>query len=281
MHDPRMTILITGATGFIGRHVLDRLLADGNRVVALVRPGSSASLPEHPKLRLLRSELGAVDVTDLKGCEVLIHLAAHGVNADMNDWTGCFRVNVEESLRLWLTAIAADVRRLVICGSCFEYGRSGERYELIPVDAPLEPTGAYHASKAAATMAALGLAVDKQVEVIIARPFHVYGEGEDSKRFWPSLKRAALAGQDFEMSSGEQVRDFIEVGLVASEFGHLATTLVACKGEPVVLNLGSGTPCKLVDFAQTWWCQWGATGRLRPGTVPLRPNEVMRYVPVI
>lgn len=276
-----MTIFLTGATGFIGRYVLSRLLSEGHRVVALVRPSGGSNLPVHPRLKIVYLELGLVDKSHFAGCEILIHLAAHGVGSGMNDWEGCFRVNVQESLRLWLLGVDSGVRRLVVCGSCFEYGRSGERYDSIPVDAPLEPTAAYHASKAAASMAALGLAADKQVEVIVARPFHVYGEGEDPQRFWPSLKRAALAGKNFEMSSGEQVRDFIEVGMVAEQFCSLAHTAVVQCGKPLVVNIGSGKPSRLVDFAQSWWMKWGATGQLLPGSLPLRSNEVMRYVPLI
>ena len=67
----------------------------------------------------------------------------------------------------------------------------------IPTDAPLEPTGPYHASKAAATMAALGLAVDRKLSLSVLRPFHVFGEGEEETRFWP----AQCAERFFQYSS--------------------------------------------------------------------------------
>jgi len=276
-----MTIFLTGATGFIGRHVLGHLLNEGHEVVALVRQKNGVSLPVHPHLRLLEKEMVTVVKADLDGCEVLIHLAAHGVTNGMNDWESCFRVNVHESMQMWFIAINAGIRRLVICGSCFEYGRSGERYDFIPVEAPLEPTGAYHASKAAASMAALGLAVDQNLEVVVARPFHVFGEGEAQQRFWPSLRSAAIAGDDFAMTSGEQIRDFVPVESLADDFMCLATRAAIQPGHPQVINLGSGHPTSLRQFAETWWARWGALGRLKVGALPLRPNEVMRYVPYI
>jgi len=276
-----MTVFLTGASGFIGRHVLQALLAGGHQVRALVRDPVRACFAHHPCLLVLPGEMNTVSSSDLAGCDALIHLAAHGVVNGMNDWEACFRVNVTDSLALWLRAADAGVKRFVICGSCFEYGRSAERYDFIPVDAPLEPTGAYHASKAAATMAAFGLAVDKNLELCVLRPFHVYGEGEAANRFWPSLRQAALSGEDFAMSSGLQVRDFVPVGQVAVEFVAtvLAPALVA--GNPIIRNLGTGRQQSLLEFAAFCWSEFGAKGKIRAGVLPMRSNEVMRYVPLI
>ena len=275
-----MTVLLTGATGFIGRHVLREALAAGHSVRAVVRNLEQCHFDSHPRLTLIESSLGSVASAHIIGCDVLIHLAAHGVIHGMNDWEACFRVNVSESLHLWLAAVEAGIGRFVICGSCFEYGKSGERYEFIPVDAPLEPTGAYHASKAAASMAAIGLAVEKKLSLTILRPFHVFGEGEDPTRFWPALKKAAQDGKDFEMTMGEQVRDFVPVAEVVSTFLEALVSQVT-PGSPVIMNVGSGKPESLSDFAQNWWCSWRAQGSLLKGAVAYRSNEVMRYVPEV
>lgn len=199
----------------------------------------------------------------------------------MNDWEKCFQVNVHDSLKLWRSAIDAGVRRFVICGSCFEYGRSGERYDYIPVDASLEPTGAYHSSKAAATMAALGLAVDYKLKLIVLRPFHIFGEGEAPSRFWSSLRVAAESGSDFKMTAGGQIRDFTPVELAAKAFVTAASSAALKKGSPRIVNLGAGRPTTLAQFAAEWWKKWGAKGKLIFGAIPYRPNEVMRYVPLI
>jgi nucleoside-diphosphate-sugar epimerase len=275
---PVMTLFVTGAGGFIGRHVVANLLLRGHSVRALVRGAHTVGLAAHPKLVVVSADLASVDDNALSGCDILIHLAAHGVVDGADDWDACFAVNVSQSIELWRRAIRCGVRRLVICGSCFEYGRSGERYDYIPDDAPLEPTGAYHASKAAASMAALAMAVQFKCEVLILRPFHVYGEGEAMNRFWPSLRRAALSGADFPMTSGEQVRDFISVVAIAEIFANASCIWKVSSGLPEIHNLGSGCPKSLYDFALEWWGRW-ARGRLLPGVVSQRPNEVMRYVP--
>jgi nucleoside-diphosphate-sugar epimerase len=217
--------------------------------------------------------------TPLAQCAALVHLAAVGVNPQGAGREELFEVNVRQSTRLWECAVAAGIKRLVICGSCFEYGTSGERYESIPVDAPLEPANPYAESKVAATQVALEMGRAKRLELIVLRPFHVFGEGEAATRFWPGLRRAAACGEDFPMTPGEQVRDFTPVNVVAEAFVAALTRTDLTAGEPIIENVGTGVPTRLLEFARHWWETWQATGRLLPGAVPYRDGEVMRYVP--
>ena len=272
------SVFITGATGFIGAHLIRRIDGMGIAVRALRRHGSSIRGVTSENVRWMETPLGELGVEHLQGTEVLIHLAAAGV-LQGNSWDECFRTNVIESLRLWLTAVRAGVRRIVVVGSCFEYGRAGMRYAEIPTDCALEPTGPYHSSKAAATMAAMGVCAEAQIELTIVRPFHTYGEGEHQSRFWPQLKAAAIAGANFEMTAGEQVRDFTPVEMLASELAHYAFEQPLRPGAPEIFNLGTGRPTTLLQFARTEWKKFGATGEILPGRLKYRENEVMRYVP--
>jgi UDP-glucose 4-epimerase len=277
-----MRIFVTGGTGFIGSHFLLQALAAGHEVVALRREGSRAviSLPTEPEW--VSGDLEQIPDGALQGCDCLVHFASHGVTDPAGaTWEDCFRWNVSASLKLWLKAADAGLKRFVICGSCFEYGKSGERYEFIPTTAPLEPTASYHASKAAATAAAFGLCIDKQIEMAILRPFHVFGEGEGMGRFWPSLRRAALAGEDFPMSEGTQIRDFTDVVDVAAEFLRHASEESLEVAQPLVRNIGRGVPQSLAEFATEQWQKFGGTGALLKGAVPMRRNETMRFVPLL
>jgi nucleoside-diphosphate-sugar epimerase len=274
-----MKIFITGATGFIGSHVLKQALAEGHNVTALRFAGERPKIPLPVEPQWVEGGL-ADDWSDiLKDCDALIHLAAAGVSMQNLEWKQLFSVNVQQSLHLWLQAADAGIRRFVITGSCFEYGNAATRFDFIPPDAPLEPTGPYHASKAAATMAAIGLAFERKLELALLRPFHVYGEGEALPRFWPALRKAALAGEDFEMTLGEQVRVFVPVEQIAAAFVGALTRTDIKPGKPHIENLGKGQPQTLRAFAEHWWQVWGAKGRLIFGALPYRANEVMRYVP--
>jgi nucleoside-diphosphate-sugar epimerase len=277
-----MKIIVTGGTGFIGCHFLRAALADGHEVIAIRRPGSRPRVPVEGSIRWLDAELGEVEYTDLgdltEAC--LVHLAAYGVSPQICDWNLAFRYNVSDSVKMMAAAIEAGITRSVVCGSCVEYGSSGARFEFIPPTAPLEPIGAYAASKAAQTLALMGMAREAKIAMTVLRPFNVFGDGQHPTNFWPSLRRAALSGEDFAMSEGSQVRDFMEVGAVARVFLDAATSTTT-RPTPQILNVGTGVPKTLRAFAEEQWRSAGAVGQLFPGKIPTRINEVARYVPEI
>jgi nucleoside-diphosphate-sugar epimerase len=130
-------------------------------------------------------------------------------------------------------------------------------------------------------MSAYGLAVEQELELCYLRIFSAFGEGQFPSNFWPALKRAALAGEDFLMTEGAQVRDYVPVEAVADRFLHAALRQDVQAGHPHVSNVGSGCPVTMRDFARHWWDQWNAVGKLEIGALPYRPNEVMRFVPLI
>ncbi|HTX21660.1 MAG TPA: NAD(P)-dependent oxidoreductase [Candidatus Aquilonibacter sp.] len=276
-----MKIFVTGGTGFIGSHFLNRLSGDAHGVIALKRPGSSPRIPLKAQPQWLVKTMPEVTVKDLRGCGTLIHLAAHSANVPYDKLSECLRWNVWEPSVLFENAIAAGVRRFIAAGSSFEYGKSGERYDFIPSSAPLEPTQSYPISKAAASIAFAGFAREKKIEMLILRIFQVFGEGELASRFWPSLRKAALAGEDFPMTAGEQVRDFVPAETVAEKFAAALARSDLRAGEPKIENVGTGKPQTLRSFAEFWWRHWNAKGKLKIGALPYRAKEVMRYVPEI
>ncbi len=276
-----MKIFVTGSNGFIGSHVVKKALSSGHEIVGLRRSNHLAKIDLSRQPIWIEGTLETDMRKALEDCEAIIHLAAYGVNQNFDSWHEAFRWNVTASLNFLDQAKEAGVKRFVIAGSCFEYGKSAERYKYVPCDAALEPVNAYGASKATATIAAMAFAREHELELAVLRPFHVFGEGESQERLWPSLKKAALAGEDFPMTFGEQIRDFTPVEFAAEKFIHYAVEAIIKHGEPQIHNLGTGKPMSLNSFAEEQWKKFGATGRLKQGEIPYRKNEVMRYVPLI
>lgn len=273
-----MKIALTGGTGFIGSHFLNQALAEDHAILAIRRSPSSK-----PRIHLdqepiwLDRQLDEVCSKELEGCEVLVHLAAHTGNVPYDSLANCLRWNLIAVLELFEQARQAGIKRFIVAGSCFEYGRSGEHYSEIPSDAPLEPTNSYAASKAVASIALLQWAKEHKLSLEILRIFHVYGEGESESRFWPSLRKAALAGEDFPMTEGEQIRDFMAVEDVARTFLNRATMINWPSAAVQVFNLSSGEPISIRSFAQRCWEHWDANGKLLFGKMSYRSGEVMRY----
>lgn len=271
-----MKIFLTGGTGFVGSHFLQQALAQGHEVLAQRRPGSQTRVELAQQPQWVDGALDGDFREHLAGVDVLVHLASHTPNPPYDTLDRCLYWNVFASLQLARQAVEQGVRKIIVAGSCFEYGRAAERVAALDTDTPLEPTLSYPTSKAAASIAFLGLARELDLQLQLLRIFQVYGEGEQATRLWPSLRAAALAGRDFPMSLGEQVRDFIAVEEVARQFVQALDFHGCSPGEPVLAHVASRQPQTLAAFAQHWWKHWGASGRLLPGAVPYRKNEIMR-----
>lgn len=275
-----MRIFVTGGTGFIGSHFINRASAGGFEVLALRR--SEESLPRINLVKdpqWLTKEMSAVCTDDLRGCQAIVHLAAVGVSPQVASWEELLRGNIVDPSQLFEVAHSAGISRWVVGGTFAEYGLSGARYELIPENASLEPTYPYAASKAAFFSIVHSMAVDCQATLAYFRIFSAYGDGQHSSNFWPSLRHAALTGKDFAATPGEQIRDFIQVETIASTILSAVIRQDLVSGKPWVKNLGSGKPVSIDEFGQYWWKQFLAPGRYLTGELPYRPNEVMRYVP--
>jgi nucleoside-diphosphate-sugar epimerase len=274
-----MRILVTGATGFIGSHFANTAIAAGHEVIAVCRRGSRPRVPVSDRVRWVEKPLADVVSADCEGIETLASFSSQGVSAPETTWMDAYRHNVLDQLSVLQAAADAKVRRFVICGTCLEYGATAEQFERTPASAALRPVGAYASSKAAGFMAAHSFARDRAVGMAYLRLFHSFGEGQHPDAFWPSLRAAALSGADYRMTPGQQVRAFTAVADVARTFLDVCINHPLPPGLPEVHNVGSGQPATLLAFAERWWREWGARGRLLPGALPYRKGEVMRFVP--
>jgi nucleoside-diphosphate-sugar epimerase len=278
---PPTKVFITGATGFIGSHVLKKFARTNHRILALRREHNLPCFKIDHELQWLVKPLDQVAAEDLQDVKVIVHLASAGVSPKRATWEELFYWNVSVFVRLMEQAKRAGVTRLVVAGTYAEYGRSADRYEFIPVDAPLLPTSAYAASKAAAFLAVWTYAVEMKLELCYLRIFSAYGEGQFAGNFWPALREAARTGQDFPMTLGEQIRDYIPVEDVADIVVQCAFRDDIHAGNPLVLNVGTGMPVSMRAFAERWWSSWQASGKLLLGAMPYRANEPMRFVPAV
>ena len=273
-----MRILLTGGTGFIGSHLLGELLQAGHEVVAVRRSGSEPVIPLDQQPIWLERSLLQLTANDLAQVEVVIHLASAGVSPRQASWQELEQINVAAGLHLIQLAHQGGVRRIVAAGTCFEYGPEADAWDRIPPGAPLRPTTPYGASKAAGFLMLHAFATAHPIELFYGRIFTAYGEGQFSGNLWPSLRQAALAGDDFPMTEGEQIRDFIPVEAVARHL-HIATERCDLQpSQPLVVNIGSGQGLRVVDFARQQWQQLGATGSLKPGAIPSRAGQMARLV---
>jgi nucleoside-diphosphate-sugar epimerase len=273
-----MRIFLTGGTGFIGSHFIVAALNAGHEVIAVRRPGSVPRLPLVNQPVWIDRHLDQSFDEFLKDVDVVVHLAAHTANPPYASLKDCLYWNLLTPVGLFDQAQSAGVGKFLVAGTCFEYGDAALGQDFIHPSTPLSPKLTYPISKAAASIAFQGLARQANLQVKVLRIFQVFGEGETPTRFWPSLRKAALSGQDFSMSSGIQIRDFIPVELVARQLLENLDFSDVKPGRPLTKNIGTGVGTTLLDFARHWWGEFSASGRLIPGGLGLRPGEDLRIV---
>ena len=275
-----MNIFLTGTSGFVGRHVALELIKRGHRIRALVRRPDLLPADLKNSMNIIQGDICHVTQSTLEGTDAVIHMAAAGVEIGKDTWPECMKINVGGLAQLISHMSGANIKKLLILGSCFEYGKAAEAYEEIPTTVPLKPEGPYATSKAVASQLAEAMAQQHGLNLAIARCFHIYGPGEASYRFWPQLVKAAQSGSDFKMTLGEQIRDFMPVEAAARQIIDIA---MAQTNSPSINahHIASGQPQKLCDFARKEWERLGATGKILFGAIPYRPNECMKYIPEI
>lgn len=241
-----MKVAVTGATGFIGRHVLAELAKHSLEVVAVTRQGT-ASLPECPGVKLvdcdLRSESdGSAEA--LGNPDVLIHLAWGGLPNYKS--IHHFSEELPAHFAFLNRMVSAGLEHLVVAGTCFEYGmQSGALRE----DMPVFPSNPYGFAKDALRRELQFLQADGSFSLAWARLFYLYGEGQAENSLLPQLRRAVERGDAvFDMSGGEQLRDFLAVE-------EVARYLVAMALQPEdlgVVNLCSGRPTSVRRLVERW-----------------------------
>lgn len=276
---------ITGVTGFIGGHLVRQALAAGLRVRALRRASSDTGRLEGLGIEWTDGDIRELPTWErfLPGLDAVIHLAASGVTK-IDDAFDAVHVNLPSIAHLFRCAAEAGVARIVLAGTCMEYGSTGERnpWQGLREDDPLAPTNAYAAAKAAASMIVAALARDLEREVFLLRPFYAYGPGDPAQRLVPAVIRMAAGGGKIRTTDGRQVRDFVHVDDVARAFLLAARARwPGGKGDHRlrIVNVGTGQATPLWKVIERIAVLCGRDpAEVELGAVPHRPHEMWRLV---
>jgi NAD dependent epimerase/dehydratase len=244
-------VLVTGAGGFIGSHLAERLVSLGANVRALVRYTSTGHWGWLDQ-SLLKDDMEVVlgDVCDffsvhkaMQGREVVFHLAALiGIPYSYRAPQSYLHTNIEGTLNVLQAARELATER-VICTSTSEvYGSA----QYVPIDEkhPLQGQSPYSASKIAADMLAESYFRSFGVHVTIARPFNTYGPRQSARAVIPTIITQALTGMEVHLGSLFPTRDFNFVEDTVEGFIQAAASDRAI-GQ--VINFGTGVEVSIQD----------------------------------
>jgi nucleoside-diphosphate-sugar epimerase len=256
-------VLVTGASGFVGRLLPAALAARGLEVHAAAWRATGPVL----RANLLDQSDQAALLRDVKPT-VIVHAAwyvEHGrfwTSPQNTDW-------LEASTALARRFAEAGGRRFIGIGSCAEYA-TGPDEALWPETRPIAPATPYGIAKAAL---AARLVAMPGLSVAWARLFHLFGPGEHPERLVPSVALALRQGREARCASGRPIRDFASTWFVADALAALAASSVTG-----AVNIGAGEGRSIRDIAETIARLAGRPDLLRMGALPDRPGEVPRMV---
>ena len=267
-----MRILVTGATGFVGRHVVEALLARGHEVTAVARnaPPAGGWTGADSTAFVACDVHDVVDPAALFGVpDVLVHLAWPGL-PNYRDLFH-FERNLPADYRFIKRMVAAGTKQVLVTGTCFEYGmQSGPLSE----DMPALPDNPYGLAKNTLRLCLQALQSQQPFVLQWARLFYLFGPGQHPGSVLSQLDRAIDAGEpDFKMSGGEQLRDYLPVQEAA---GHLAT--LAERPEVAgIINCCSGYPVSIRSLVERRIKQRGADISMNLGHFPYPDYEPFAF----
>jgi len=248
-------VLVTGAGGFIGGHLVGRLVADGARVRAFVHynsRGDRGTLDLLDPALTADVEVVAGELRDIEsvtravsGTEVVFHLAAQiAIPYSYVNPRDFVEVNAIGSLNVAQAALATGVQRLVHTSTSEVYGAA--RSVPITEDHPLEPQSPYAASKVAADKLMDSFHRSFDLPVAIVRPFNTYGPHQSARAILPTIISQALARPTLRLGSLHPRRDMTYVEDTTAAFVALAEADDRVVGRTV--QLGTGTDVSIGDL---------------------------------
>ncbi len=246
-------VLVTGAAGFIGSHLTERLVELGARTRVLLRYTSSASrgwLEQSPSvdaLEIVSGDLSDRDVIAraMQDVEVVFHLAALiGIPYSYEAPSSYVRTNIEGTAAVLHAAHAAGVARVVHTSTSEVYG-TAVRVPM-PEDHPLQPQSPYAASKASADLLAFSYHRSFGLDVATLRPFNTYGPRQSNRAIIPTIVTQALSRSTIELGHLSPTRDFTHVLDTVEGFIRVGESK-GVAGE--TFNVGSGREISVGDLA--------------------------------
>jgi nucleoside-diphosphate-sugar epimerase len=265
-----MSVLITGATGFVGASLVRRCLDRGREVHVIVRAGANTWRIDDIRTRVRQHEGDLLDADRVRAIvaavrpSAICHLATHGGFAAQQDTRAIFETNIFGTMNLLRACETTDFDCFVNTGSSSEYGIANRPME---ESDRIEPRGDYAVSKATSTLFCTSEAVEKGLPVMTLRLFSPYGPWDDGRRMVPYVVSSLLRGEAPQLSSPRHVRDYVYIEDVLDAYERA----MAAPLSGTVFNIGSGMQYTIGDVVDRIGAAvpgsvapiWGARGPQR------------------
>ena len=270
------TVFITGATGFIGKNVLERLMREDNyKILCLAAENDKEGISFLEKNHIAYIYQKDFDSFN-ENIDFCIHLASYGVAYGARDLDWMIDVNIKLAEQILRFCSKHNCEMFINTGSCFEYGMKNSDHLIIESDI-LAPDDIYAATKVACETVLKVYSRLLGIKFITVRPFSVFGKYEVQSRLGPLLIKSGEEGKSIELTGCEQVRYYIDVRDLADALIRLIiNNQNTVDGEAI--NLCSGNAISLRKFVLLVFEAFGYDKNLLLfGKKEYRKNESMYF----
>ena len=279
-----MRILVTGGAGFIGSHLCDRYVKDGDTVLCLdnFMNGNLMNirhLLNYRNFKLVNGDIRDFDLLEkiVRDVDAVFHLAAQiHVDRSIIEPKLTYEINVLGTQNILEVARVYDVEKVIHASTSEVYGSA--QYSPMDEKHPLNAPHPYGASKIAADRMCYAYIETYGMNICIMRPFNLYGPRQKDSGYGGAIslftKRALSNTPPIIYGNGEQTRDYTFINDIVEAYDLILNNKPI--REPI--NFGTGKEIKIIDLANEIIELCGKTGKIKPVHVEPRPGEVRRLV---
>lgn len=274
-------VLVIGGCGFIGSHLVTRLISYGAKIFIICRRNNSRYRIQDT---LKEIEFYNVDITNSLEIDKYIkkitpdyvfHLAAYGVDSAQKEYIPAVNVNVMGTVNILNALKDIGCKKFINVGSCAEYG---DINQIMTEDMYPNPVSIYGSTKAASTIIAHQIARENNISIATLRPFGIFGEGEEKHKLFCYVILSILENKDANLTPCEQFRDYCYVENIVDGL-LLAAENDTIKNE--IFNIGNGVSFPLRYYIDLIFREIGTNKKPNWGSIQYRENEMWNPTPDI
>lgn len=267
-------ILITGGGGFIGSHLVKRMLLEGAKIFIIERTDSNLwrIKKESDRLSIYSGDIRHALQVDkyIKSIkpDYVFHLAAYGVDSEKKEYKTAAEINIMGTLNILNSLKDVGCEKFINMGSCAEYGN---RKEVMYEEMKPTPVSIYGGTKACSTILAHQIAYENKMSIVTLRPFGIFGEGEERHKVFCYIIMSIIENKEVRLTPCEQCRDYCYIENIIDGLMMAASNK---KIKNQIFNIGSGKSYPLKYYVDLIFKNMDTNKKPIYGAIEYRKNEM-------
>ncbi|WP_010241096.1 NAD-dependent epimerase/dehydratase family protein [Clostridium arbusti] len=267
-------VLITGGLGFIGSHLIPRMLKEKAKIFIIERKNSNPWRIKDitNKVNIIEADISNNEeihkIIKTINPEYVFHLAAYGVDSSKKEYIAATNTNIVGTVNILNSLRDTYCRKIINIGSCAEYGN---RKDLMTEDMCPLPVSIYGSTKACSTILAHQIAKENNINIVTLRPFGIFGEGEAPHKIFCHIILSILQNKDVKLTNCEQYRDYCYIENIIDGM------ILSAKDTSIdnnIFNIASGNIHPLKYYVDLIFKNINTDKKPLYGTIPYRENEM-------